>query len=554
LTVYLRIRKAFPNASLGRLFWLRKGPLSINAVFSFKVNKKRRFTLFRNALQRINYICEVQRLLKIQRLMKNNVFNLLFWAFSLAQISASAQSTGYTQKTFVDAQRGNRNVPTRIYYPSQSVGQNAAISPSGVFPVVVFAHGFLMSPNDYSALAELIVPQGYIIVQLGTETSLFPSPANFSSDINFVVDAMKVENTTANSLFFNRLNNKFGVGGHSMGGGTSFLAAANNPNISAIFNLAAAANTTPSALTAAANVTCPTLIFAGNADCVTPPVSQQQALYSATAAACKFYIEIAGASHCKYSDAASVCYLGEAGACSGTVTLAQQISVTYTFLAPFLDTYLKNQPTRWADFQTAYTAAVGLSGQQKTTTCVPIIPVELTLFSAKIQENTVQLDWNTASERQNKGFDIERSNAINNDLLFEKIGFVKGNGTTGTPQYFSFLDTKPLSGTAYYRLKQWDTNGQLTLSKVVAVSKKGEKMLRIAPNPIGAEGVIRLQNINNPSIIEANTTGEIVNTMGQVVKKISDLATDIHVGDLPKGVYFLTLKISGREQTLRFVK
>jgi pimeloyl-ACP methyl ester carboxylesterase len=486
--------------------------------------------------------------------MKNHVFYLLFWVFSLAQISASAQSAGYISKNFVDAQRGNRNVPTRIYYPAQSAGLNAAISPSGVFPVVVFAHGFLMSPNDYGALAELIVPQGYIIVQLGTETSLLPSPANFSADINFVIDAMKVENTTANSLFFNRLGNRFGVGGHSMGGGTTFLAAANNPNISAIFNLAAAANTTPSALTAAANVTCPTLIFAGNADCVTPPVSQQQALYSATAAACKFYIEIAGASHCKYSDAASICYLGESGACGGTVTLAQQLAITNTFLAPFLDTYLKNQPTRLADFQTAYTAAVGLSSQQKTTTCVLIIPVELTDFSAKIQENAVQLDWKTASERQNKGFDIERSDVINNDLSFEKIGFVKGNGTTGTPQYFSFLDTKPLSGTTYYRLKQWDLNGQFTVSKVVSVSKKGGKTFKIVPNPIGAESVIRLQNTDNSPIIEVETTGEIVNTMGQVVKKISNCAADIYVGDLPKGVYFLTLKMAGTEQILKFVK
>jgi pimeloyl-ACP methyl ester carboxylesterase len=486
--------------------------------------------------------------------MKNHVFYLLFWVFSLAQISASAQSTGYIQKNFVDALRGNRNVPTRIYYPAQSAGQNAAISPSGVFPVVVFAHGFLMSPNDYGALAELIVPQGYIIVQLGTETSLLPSPANFSADINFVIDAMKIENTTTNSLFFNRLGNKFGVGGHSMGGGTSFLAAANNPNISAIFNLAAAANTTPSALTAAANVTCPTLIFAGNADCVTPPVSQQQALYSATAAACKFYIEIAGASHCKYSDAASICYLGESGACGGTVTLSQQLAVTYTFLVPFLDTYLKNQPTRLADFQTAYTAAVGLSGQQKTTTCVSIIPVELTDFSAKIQKNDVQLDWKTASEKQNTGFDIERTDLIDNDLSFEKIGFVKGNGTTGTPQYFSFLDTKPLSGTTYYRLKQWDLNGQFTVSKVVAVSKKGGKTFKIVPNPIGAESVIRLQNTDNSPTIEVETTGEIVNTMGQVVKKISNCAADIYVGDLPKGVYFLTLKMAGTEQILKFVK
>jgi predicted dienelactone hydrolase len=486
--------------------------------------------------------------------MKNHVFYLLFWAFSFAQISASAQNTGYIQKTFVDAQRSNRNVPTRIYYPSVSAGLNAVISPSGIFPVVIFAHGFLMSPNDYSVLSEFLVQKGYIIVQLGTETSLFPFPANFAADVNFAIDAMKIENTNSNSLFFNRLSNKFGVGGHSMGGGTTFLAASSNANISAIFNLSAAANTTPSALTAAASVTCPTLIFAAQSDCVTAITTQQQPLYAATAAACKIYIEIAGGSHCKYSDATSGCYLAEVGACSGTVSLAEQLAVTYTFLTPFLDMHLKNQANRWSDFQTAYTAAVGLSAKQKTENCAPIIPIELTQFSAKNQDNGVQLDWKTASERENIGFDIERTDLIINDLSFTKIGFVKGNGTTGTPQYFSFLDTKPMVGTTYYRLKQWDTNGQFSLSKVVAVSKKGTELFKILPNPVGTEGIIRLQNADNSPTSEAMTTVMIVNTIGQVIKHINSSKSDIYVGDLPQGIYFLTIKMAGTEQILKFMK
>jgi pimeloyl-ACP methyl ester carboxylesterase len=497
----------------------------------------------------------IQFLLYVKIFMKNYTLYLVF-CFVLTNIltSASAQSTGYLAKTFVDAQRANRNVPTRIYYPALAAGQNATIVPSGVFPVVVFAHGFLMSPNDYSALAELLVPRGYIIVQIGTETSFFPSPANFAADINFIVAAMKNENMVTNSLFFNRLNGKYGIGGHSMGGGASFLAAANNSDISVLFNLAAAANMTPSAITAAANVTCPTLIFAGQPDCVTPPSTQQQPLYTATASPCKVYIEIAGASHCKYSDATSICYATEAGACSGTLTLGEQLAITNTFLSPFLDTYLKNQQARWTDFQTAYTAAVGLSAQQKTTNCTPILPIELTHFSAKNQENGVQIDWKTASERQNVGFDIERSDALSHELAYEKVGFVKGNGTTMTPQYFSFLDTKPLLGTVYYRLKQWDTNGQFSLSHVVAVSKKGEGRFKIVPNPIGSDGLIQLRRAANSSLIETNYDSEIVNTIGQVVKKISHQTADIYVGDLPKGVYFLIIKTQGMEQMLKFMK
>ncbi len=490
--------------------------------------------------------------------MKNIQITFIFFAFMVLNFSAAfAQNTAFTSKTFIDAQRSNRSVATRIYYPSVSAGQNVPMFGTGQFPVVVFAHGFLMSPNDYAALAEQLVPQGYIIVQLGTETALFPSHTNFAADLNFMVDAMKTENTTSNSLFFNRLNGRFALGGHSMGGGASFLAAANNPNISALFNLAAA-NTTPSAIAAAANITCPTLIFAGQADCVTLPTTQQQPLYAATAAACKFYLEIAGASHCKYADAASICYLGEAGACSGTLSLAQQLNVTMTYLTPFLDTYLKNQTVRWTDFKTALTAATGLSAQQSTMTCTPTIPVELTHFSAKIADNGVQLDWKTASEQGNKGFDIERGNAINGILAYEKLGFIKGNETTSEPHFFTFLDTKPLSTTAYYRLKQWDINGDFTFSKTIAVSKKGDRELKIAPNPVGHQGMIRLydENVANKHIETdlENHKGLIMNTMGQVIKEINSPIGDIYVGDFPKGIYFLKLKTKDGEQVLKSVK
>ncbi len=61
------------------------------------------------------------------------------------------------------------------------------------------------------------------------------------------------------------------------------------------------------------------------------------------------------------------------------------------------------------------------------------VPVELTSFSASVFVNSIKLEWNTATETNNFGFDVERS-ADGSD--FHKIGFVGGNGTTSTPQNY----------------------------------------------------------------------------------------------------------------------
>jgi hypothetical protein len=94
------------------------------------------------------------------------------------------------------------------------------------------------------------------------------------------------------------------------------------------------------------------------------------------------------------------------------------------------------------------------------------IPVELVTFKAKLVNNTTILDWQTASERNNKAFDIERSV---NGLDFKNIGEVKGNGTTSTPHDYTFTDIQPVNGINYYRLRQIDVDGKETVSKVVSV-------------------------------------------------------------------------------------
>ena len=99
------------------------------------------------------------------------------------------------------------------------------------------------------------------------------------------------------------------------------------------------------------------------------------------------------------------------------------------------------------------------------------IPVELSTFNVKCLDNKVYLEWQTASELNNLGFEIERKLKSNeNGSEWVTIGFKEGKGTTTEPQNYLFVDENPLNGIQYYRLKQIDYNGQFEYSDLVEIN------------------------------------------------------------------------------------
>jgi len=112
-----------------------------------------------------------------------------------------------------------------------------------------------------------------------------------------------------------------------------------------------------------------------------------------------------------------------------------------------------------------------------------LIPVELLSFTASVSENSVTLNWTTATELNNSGFDILRQ--TQNDQL-DKIGFVAGFGTTTEMQSYSFVDENLPSGQYAYRLKQVDFDGTFELSDVVTVDVTNPVKYNLSqnyPNP-----------------------------------------------------------------------
>ncbi|NWF88365.1 MAG: T9SS type A sorting domain-containing protein [Ignavibacteriaceae bacterium] len=109
------------------------------------------------------------------------------------------------------------------------------------------------------------------------------------------------------------------------------------------------------------------------------------------------------------------------------------------------------------------------------------VPVELNSFSAEGMKDGIQLIWETSSELNNKGFEIERSS---DNITFLPVGFVIGKGTTTEKQTYSFFD-KQITGKFYYRLKQTDFNGTYKYSNVIYVSTLPNKysLSQNFPNP-----------------------------------------------------------------------
>ena len=107
-----------------------------------------------------------------------------------------------------------------------------------------------------------------------------------------------------------------------------------------------------------------------------------------------------------------------------------------------------------------------------TTVFETVLPVEMTSFTAKSGYSSVKLDWKTATEINNFGFDIQRKLSINKEQAtgWQKIGFVNGSGNSNSVKTYSFTDKNvPASGNYLYRLKQIDKNGISKYSQEISV-------------------------------------------------------------------------------------
>ena len=247
---------------------------------------------------------------------------------------------GHTEDSIVDAARSNRTLPLHIWYPADATEWNAEFNFSffslfgaigitstaskdaltvaaGLFPLVIFSHGFGGVPTQSLKLMEHLASHGFVVVSIshtGNTQDDMSSPdpeADRYPDVAFTIDEVGLMNTNGANMFFGHVDNQnVGVAGHSYGGMTAeFMAAGHDGSpadtrVKAIMPVAASSSTlTDGELT---GITVPTLLMVGTLDGL---ISEQDRAWGLIGAAVLHRVDVIGATHTHF---ANICDIGNA--------------------------------------------------------------------------------------------------------------------------------------------------------------------------------------------------------------------------------------------------
>ncbi len=172
------------------------------------------------------------------------------------------------------------------------------------------------------------------------------------------------------------------------------------------------------------------------------------------------------------------------------------------------------------------------------------LPVELTSFTATVNDNLVTLNWSTATEVNNYGFNVERTaveTGHDPSLQWETICFVQGHGNCHSSKEYTFTDSPTGGKEFYYRLKQIDFDGSYQYSEIVSVCMENIYQLKLEqnyPNPFNPHTTIKytippLQP--DVSSREGNQRGVFVTL--KVYNILGELVTTLVKGQLDAGIY-----------------
>jgi hypothetical protein len=189
--------------------------------------------------------------------------------------------------------------------------------------------------------------------------------------------------------------------------------------------------------------------------------------------------------------------------------------------------------------------------QGSCTTVTSTLPLDLLDFQVNTKDKSSQLSWQTASEVNTQGFDIERSVE---GKTFEKVGYVKSSGTSkGT---YNFTDEVPLSGVNYYRLKMMNTDGSFTYSPVrsVVLAEGKTTNVSVVPNPAKEQVYVKLnvKEAKTITLVLVDITGKTLmserKTLGSGFNELS-----LSLNNYPQGLYFLKIVDANTTETHRLV-
>lgn len=176
--------------------------------------------------------------------------------------------------------------------------------------------------------------------------------------------------------------------------------------------------------------------------------------------------------------------------------------------------------------------------------CSPL-PISLLDFSGEIQDNKIELNWTTLSERENDYYTIYRSqDAVN----WEEITQIDGAGNASDKRNYSIIDQNPLTGVSYYKLKQTDFNGDFEEFDPISIQFEGKKNeMYVFPNPSSTGFKLRIQLDQNEEAVF-----QIQDLNGKIILEethklsIGENLVSLESKDLNPGVYFLQSKLGNK--------
>lgn len=184
-----------------------------------------------------------------------------------------------------------------------------------------------------------------------------------------------------------------------------------------------------------------------------------------------------------------------------------------------------------------------------------VLPVELTSFTAVSQNQQVTLNWSTATELNNNGFEIQRSTA---NSEFITVGFERGNGTTTNQSEYTYMDKNISAGNYSYRLKQIDFNGVFEYSDAIEVevfNLDSYVLNQNYPNPFNPSTKIAyvLKEKTNVKILIMNALGEEVAVLVNQTQEQGYHQLDFNASNLPSGIYFYSLQTENYSDTKKML-
>ncbi len=491
----------------------------------------------------------------MKRAMKRKLhFLTLFIVISLV-VNAQYQ-VGSKTITYIDSDRDNREIETIIYYPSSTGGVDAAIA-SGQFPAITFGHGTAMAdPALYQYLWDALPAAGYICLVPTTEggSPPFSAPYHepFGLDLRFINSTIIAENLNASSFFFNHVSDRTAIMGHSLGGKATFIAAANNTELTTIVTLCAALGDPPFPYTSngydAINnslpfVTVPSLVIDTEFDCVVPDDEGHQMSYDLLTTQCKTYVKIFGGGHCYMASSdASSCETTEGwigGNCEGdfTITREEQNATVLEIILPYFEFMLKDVLIAEDEFLAYITTSPEVTYLRDCAMPDPEID-EIDIYNA-VQNITVPYGTpqNTAVSQLVQNITISDTDAGTHivALNWTVAGYnanapaaYTATGTFTLPA--GVLQTSPptsLSVSAQITVDEFVSNPQINV----------ETEISIYPNP--AKDMLYYQVLN----ADGNETLEIYSIYGTLVRqsKITEKG-NLDISDLSSGIYLIKFK------------